>query len=122
MKTNVLLWLTALLLCAAVVALAANVDGKWTAQVPGREGAMREVTFNFKAEGDKLTGTMSTPGGDREISEGKISGDEISFVMVVGQGMRILYKGKVSGDEIKFTSEREGSGRTREFTAKRAGQ
>jgi hypothetical protein len=38
-----------------------------------------------------------------------------------GNDFKILYKGKVKGDEIAFTSEREGSGQTREFVAKRAG-
>lgn len=121
MKARVLFWLAVPLIFGAMLALAANVDGKWTAQVPSRDGGTRDVTFNFKAEGETLTGTMSSPMGDREISEGKVAGDDISFTITVGNGMKILYKGKVSGDEIKFTSEREGGGRTREFTAKRAG-
>ena len=42
----------------AVGAAAAEVDGKWTAEVPGRQGNT-EMTFNFKAEGAKLTGTVA---------------------------------------------------------------
>lgn len=119
---------TSLIVCIAVLVCAiagsaADVNGKWIAQVPGRGGEPREVTFIFKADGEKLTGTRSTPRGEGEISEGKISGDEISFAVTrsfQGREMKLLYKGKVSGDEIKFTRQREGSERTREFTAKRA--
>ena len=116
------------LLCAAVVlvvatASAADVSGKWTAQVPGRGGETRETTFTFKAAGMKLTGTMSGQQGEMAISDGKIDGDNISFSVTAnfgGNEVKLLFKGTVSGSEIKFTRTREGSDRTQEFTAKRA--
>jgi polyisoprenoid-binding protein YceI len=100
----------------------AAVTGKWTAQVPGRDGQTRDVTFNFKTAGDKLTGTMSGRQGDVEISEGKVKGDEVSFdvTMTMQGNAKMTYKGKVAGDEIKFTRHRDGSDRTSEFTAHRA--
>ena len=110
----------------AIAAWAADVTGKWVAEVPGREGQSMQMIFNFKVEGDKLTGTISTPRGESPISDGKIQGDEISFVQVIefgGNQMKFIYKGKVSGDEIRFTREREGGQgpgpRAREFVAKR---
>jgi hypothetical protein len=113
-------------LAVAVVAWAANIDGKWTAQVPGRGGQTSETTFTFKAEGDKLTGTMSGRQGDTAISDGKIAGDDISFNVVrdiQGNQIKLVYKGKVAGDEIKFTRTIEGGpgGQMppQEFTAKR---
>jgi len=112
------------LLLAAVAAFAADVNGKWVAQAPGRGGETREVTFNLKADGNQLTGSVTTQRGDVPISEGKIEGDDISFAQVMefnGNQVKLLYKGKVSGDEIKFTRQRDGGqGRTAEFTAKRA--
>jgi len=111
-------------LAALSLAWAADVDGKWTAQVPGRGGQTRETTFTFKAEGEKLTGTVSGMQGDNPISDGKISGDEISFTVKVsfnGNDITLLYKGKVSGDEIKMTRTRQGGDQPgQEFTAKRA--
>jgi polyisoprenoid-binding protein YceI len=101
----------------------AAVAGKWTAQVPGRDGQTRDVTFNFKTAGDKLTGTMSGRQGDVEISDGKVKGDELSFDVTMtmqGSAMKMTYKGKVAGDEIKFSRHRDGSDRTSEFTAHRA--
>jgi hypothetical protein len=111
MKSRILLIGAVLALVLAASALAADVTGKWTAQVPGRQGTS-EVTFNFKADGASLTGTMTSQFGESPISEGKINGDEISFAIVRtgpdGSERKILYKGKVTGDEIKFTREFQG--------------
>jgi hypothetical protein len=120
MKTLRFGLLIALVLSA--VALAADVSGKWVAQVPTRDGGTREAVFNLKAAGDGLTGTVSSPRGEQQITDGKISGDDISFTVVVefnGNQMKFLYKGKVAGDEIKFTRQRDGDERVQEFTAKR---
>jgi hypothetical protein len=107
----------------AALALGADVSGKWVASVQGRDGQAREVTYNFKSDGDTLTGTVAGPRGDMEISDGKIDGDKISFKTKVefnGNAMVMVYQGVVNGDEIKFTQTREGGDRSREFTAKRA--
>jgi len=118
MTTGLLLGLLSL------TALAADVTGKWTAQVPGRGGQTREQIFNFKADGGALTGTVSGRGGDMPIAEGKIDGDTISFSQTMefnGNSMKLVYKGTVSGDEIKFTRQRDGGDQPpQEFTAKRA--
>jgi Zn/Cd-binding protein ZinT len=103
----------------AMAAFAAGVDGKWTAQIPGRNGQSREATFTFKADGDKLTGSMSGRQGDSPISDGKIAGDTITFTRE-GQRGKQTYTGKVSGDEIKFKVEGGQGGGGQEFTAKRA--
>ena len=114
----------ALALIAVVQAAAADVSGKWTAQVPGRNGQTREQTFTFKVDGEKLTGSVSgMQGSENPISDGKISGDDISFTVAMsfqGNEVKMNYKGVVSGDEIKFTRSREGSDQKQEFTAKRA--
>jgi len=107
-----------------LTALAADVTGKWTAQMPSRRGQTREATFHFKADGNTLTGTVSGRMGDMPISDGRIEGDQISFTQTMegdGNTIKVLYKGTVSGDEIKFTRTRDGgAGRAQEFIAKRA--
>jgi hypothetical protein len=90
----------------ALSALAADVTGKWTAEVPGRQGNTQETTFNLKADGGTLTGTVTNRRGDSEIKDGKVDGDNISFVVVRTLGdneIKQTYKGAVSGDTIKFT-------------------
>src|SRR5215469_15079364 len=114
-------------ICAsAALAWAADANGKWVAQVPGRGGQTRETTFNFKVDGGKLTGTVSGMRGENPISDGKVSGDDISFTVALsfnGNDIKMNYKGKVSGDEIKFTRTIEGGPGNmpaQEFTAKRS--
>ena len=123
MKKRIAFLSVCFVFAALSVVWAADVDGKWTAQVPGRGGQTRETTFTFKAEGEKLTGTVSGMQGDNPISDGKISGDDISFSLKLsfqGNDFTFLYKGKISGDEIKMTRTREGSDQPgQEFTAKR---
>lgn len=107
-------WLLAgLLALSCAAAMAADVNGKWVAQVQGFQGDTIEITFNFKTEGEKLTGTISSPMGEREFTEGKISGDNISFVLLFeppgGENkFKINYKGKVAGDQIQITQTFEG--------------
>ncbi|HEY1239071.1 MAG TPA: hypothetical protein VGF16_00885 [Bryobacteraceae bacterium] len=113
--------LSALLGIFAVAAWAADVTGKWVAQVPGRQGT-QEMTFNLKQEGGTLTGTITGGRGDQTISDGKVEGNNVSFVVNLEfQGNKIAqnYKGTVSGDEIKFTREVAGRGNPQEFTAKK---
>jgi hypothetical protein len=118
MKT---LLITALLGLFALAASAADVTGKWMAQVPGRNGN-QDVTFNLQQSGNDLMGTVAQGEGEgRQISEGKVDGDNITFkVSFEARGNTITqeYKGTVSGDEIKFTRS-GGRGNPLEFTAKK---
>jgi len=109
--------IAAMLLLVMSTAFAADVTGKWSGEMPGRNGAAT-ATFMFKVDGDKLTGTMTGPQGEAPLQEGKVTGDKISF-STTGANAKILYEGAVAGDEIKMTRTREG-GQAREFTLKRA--
>ena len=117
MKTLVL---SALLGVFAWSAWAADVTGKWVAQVPGRNGN-QEMTFNLKQSGTELTGTIAGGRGDLTISDGKVDGDNLSFAVVLevnGNKITQNYKGTVAGDEIKFTRD-GGRGNPVEFSAKK---
>lgn len=108
-------------LCCAVLVLAADANGKWTTTISTQIGELA-YTYDFKIEGDKLTGKAKSQFGDIEITEGKVSGDVITFVENInfdGNAIRIEYSGKVAGDEIKFT-RKVGEFATEEFVAKRA--
>lgn len=124
-----LVQLTACLVLA--VALNASAEdkkidftGTWKSSFTNQDGQVRESTFKLKAEGEKLTGTISGRNNDTAIDEGKIKGDEISFKVTRefnGNKMVISYSGKVSGDTItgKSESERDGEKRSRDWVAKR---
>ncbi|MCU1330368.1 MAG: hypothetical protein JWN34_5738 [Bryobacterales bacterium] len=122
MKTTILAVMA--LLCSSLAALAADVTGKWTAEIPGGRGPST-ATFNFKAAGAKLEGTVTTvrQGNPVEsaISDGKVDGDKISFVQTMqmqGNEVKLNYTGVIKGDTIEMT--REGGRGPATFTAKKA--
>lgn len=122
MKIRLLLLGCAALALSSITALAADIDGKWTAEIEGRNGTMTQ-TFTFKTDGSTLTGTVSGRMGETQISDGKVDGDTISFSVTRefnGNSMKMNYTGKVSGDSIQFKMNMEGRNRAREFTAKRS--
>jgi hypothetical protein len=103
----------------SVAALAADFNGKWTADVQGRNGT-QTYTFEFHVDGTTLTGKVTTPRGETAITDGKIDGDNISFNQVMSMGgndMKIAYKGTASADGIKFTRQ-SGDRPAVEFVAK----
>ena len=104
----------------SMTALAADFNGKWTAEVQGRMGT-QTITFDFHVDGATLTGKVTTPRGDMDVTNGKVDGDNISFDQVMnfnGNSMTINYKGKADGDTIKFTRQM-GDRPAAEFVAKR---
>jgi len=106
-----ILQLGTLFALAALSIFAADPTGTWAASLPGRNGATMTVTFNLKADGGKLTGSVSGMRGDTEISDGKIDGDNVMFNVVReynGNKMVQSYKGVIEGDTIHFTVVREG--------------
>lgn len=119
-----LLVVSVVILCLAQV-FAADISGKWTTVINTPIGEM-SYTFDFKVEGEKLTGkAVMSMGGDSSesaLTEGSVKGDAISFVetlKVQGQELRSEYKGTISGDEIRG-SRQVGSYGAEEFVAKRA--
>jgi hypothetical protein len=108
----------------AVQAHAADVTGKWTAdmQMPGGGDSM-QIAFTFTQDGATLSGSVLGPQGDAmAISDGKVDGDKISF-KVSFNGMTITHEGTVNaaGDEIKLSSKSDsGDFPGMEMTLKRA--
>lgn len=108
---NALLALAAAL--AAQPLLAADIDGKWNATVDSPMGAVNLV-LEFKADGDKLTGSIASDMGGQTmppspISEGVVKGEHVTFKMSVmmmeGQPpLLISYVGKLKGDKLDLTS------------------
>src|SRR5207249_9928517 len=122
-QSNILFLATVMFTCA-LSALAVDLTGKWKAEFESQVG-VQKYTFEFKVEGEKLTGKASfermNQKGEAELLEGKVKGDEIFFVekiSVQDNELRVEYKGKVTGDEISFT-RKTGDLATVQFVAKR---
>ena len=110
MKLTTTLRAVGLLFAFSLAVLAAGIDGKWTGQVQGPQGSM-DITFVFKADGEKLTGTLTNQMGEVAIQEGTIKGDAVSFKVVRefnGNKFTLKYTGKLAGDELKLTRTFEG--------------
>ena len=76
-----------------------DISGHWTGKVKDQF----EVAFDFKQDGDKLTGSTKGPdGNDVQLQEGTIKGDDIAFGMpMMGDVAKVT--GKVKGDVITLT-------------------
>jgi hypothetical protein len=121
---NITLFALALSFVPSSHAAEESVVGKWKGQFDSQIG-IQKYTFEFKVDGDKLTGKavaereMGT--NEVQLTEGKINKDEISFVENLHFGdndIRIEYTGKISGDEIKF-HRKVADIATEDFVAKR---
>jgi hypothetical protein len=132
--TKKLLFVGAILLAVVLVAMAADsITGKWVYDQPafGRGGAApaaapagppRVVTMDLKADGAKLTGSVTTPGFARgggdpppptttAISNGKVDGSSFSFEVTRDMGdnsFTTKYEGSVSGSEMKLKTTTPG--------------
>lgn len=112
------------LVCVAPIH-GAEISGAWAAVIKTPIGEMN-YTYDFKAEGGKLTGkavmSMGAESSESALTEGSVKGDEISFVetlKVQGQELRCEYKGRISGNEIRC-SRTVGSYGAEEFIIRRA--
>jgi hypothetical protein len=122
--TKKLLFAGVILMAFALVAMGADaITGKWTMEQAGRGGGPpRVTTFDLKADGAKLTGTITSPGFGRggdtpppptttPISNGKVDGNNITFEVTRefgGNSMTIKYEGAVSGSEMKLKTTMPG--------------
>jgi len=89
----------ALVICAFVfvIAIAADLNGKWVGVIAIPGGNNLDVSYTFKVDGNKLTGTATSPNGDVSIDNGKIDGDKFSFSVNVG-GTDYPHVGKLYAD------------------------
>lgn len=105
-------------LCAGI-ASAAGVDGTWFGTV-----GQSEITFDFKTNGEKLTGTLDNAAapGATEIRDGKVKGEEISFNVVRtlnNAETTVPWTGKLVGDELRLQRGAVAGNALAEVVAKR---
>ncbi|TWR26437.1 glycoside hydrolase [Mucilaginibacter pallidiroseus] len=111
---------TALLVCCVVFAMAAvfaDLNGKWSGVINTPDGQALDVSYDFKVDGEKLTGVAKSPMGDVAVENGKIKGDDFSFTVNVS-GTDYPHKGKVYADSCGV--DLDFGGASTHFTLKRA--
>lgn len=81
----------------------AGAAGPWTMSYTTRDGVKMTSTLTLTMEGDKVTGTVSSPRGSVPLDEVSVKGDDITFAIVrvgFGDRIRIEYTGRIKGDTM----------------------
>jgi hypothetical protein len=93
------------------VAVAADISGNWSGTMQMGDNPI-SITYAFKQDGEKVTGTVTTPHGEAlPLSDGKLVGDKVTFYVQVDMGgtaAKFSIEGVIKGDEITLTTKAEG--------------
>ena len=109
--------MTRLICCLLLTAIAllADVTGKWSGSfdVTGPDGQTNanRAVFNFKQDGNSLTGTAGPSDEEQmNIRAGKIEGEKITFEVVLEGGDVIKFELALAENHIKGTANGEHGG------------
>ncbi len=80
-----------------LMAVFADLNGKWSGIIKTPDGSEIEAFYNFKVEGDQLSGTAESPAGIVTIDSGKVIGNTFSFKVTV-DGNEYPHTGKLYDD------------------------
>lgn len=78
-----------------------GINGNWKTTLESPQGNL-ELTFTYKVDGTKLTGTVSSPMGSQEINNGTVSENDFTYDIDV-MGNQMKFNGKLEKDVIKLT-------------------
>lgn len=90
---------------AALIAVSAftmshaqGISGKWKTSLESPQGSM-ELSFTYKVDGTKLTGTTTSPMGSQEIKNGKVTENEFYYEIDL-MGNVAKFNGKLDKDDV----------------------
>jgi hypothetical protein len=89
--------LLGLFILAAAMTFAADITGKWNANVVLDAGS-GAPTFVFQQSGDKLTGSYSGTVGEAKLT-GTVTGNKVEFSFDGGEAGPVKYSGTLDGDK-----------------------
>lgn len=106
----------ALVMVIITACFAADITGKWTGKIMDQY----DIAYNFKVDGEKLTGSTTGPEGNViNIQDGVIKGDDLSFgIHIMDTDMKIT--GKVKDDVITLVFPGMNGGEPMNVILKRA--
>ena len=83
-----------------------------------RENGPIELTYEFKASGETLTGTVTTAMGTVELTNGKIAGDTLSYDVQIESG-KITHTAKLNAEGTEIVITATGDWGTSEYVVKK---
>ena len=83
---------------------AANINGQWKGTIKDENGGDIDLTYDFKVDGKKLTGTVEGPIGKLDLEEGAAEGNQLKF-QVSFNDLHILHEATVADGKIKITAK-----------------
>lgn len=83
---------------------ATDITGHWTGNIMGQF----DISYDFKQEGEKLTGSTIGPDGNKlDINNGSVKGDDVKFSIDLN-GAPMVIAGKVKGNVINLSFNMNG--------------
>jgi len=95
--------LSLILLCCVFAAFAASasLNGEWHGTLKVDDDTQYPLQYDFKVEGNKLTGTAKGPTGDLPIVNGELHGSDFTFTVTL-QKMTLVHSGKFYPDSVSL--------------------
>ena len=103
----------------AASAFAADVTGKWVGNIETPNGPL-ELTYEFKAEGEAVTGTVASAMGSLPIAKGKFTGGVLTYEVAL-EGSVITHEAKVNEAGTEIAIKASGDFGTSEYVVKKVG-
>jgi hypothetical protein len=100
---------TTVLLCSALICFAAfaELSGKWKGILKMSDGNELPLTYVFKVDGEKLSGSVISERGEIPLTDGKITGNDFKFNIAINDNV-IANTGKYYGDSTIINSDFNG--------------
>jgi hypothetical protein len=102
---------------SAFAAFAADVTGKWVGSVETPNGTL-ELTYDFKADGETLTGTVASARANLPLNKGKIAGGVLTYE-VAWENSVIKHEATVNEAGTEITVKATGDWGTSEYVVKK---
>ncbi|MDB5003098.1 MAG: glycoside hydrolase [Mucilaginibacter sp.] len=100
---------TIVLLCSVLICFAAiaELSGKWKGVLKMSDGNELPLTYVFKVDGEKLSGSVISERGEIPLTEGKVKGSDFTFNITINDNV-IPNTGKYYGDSTVINSDFNG--------------
>ena len=96
---------------------ASDVTGKWVGSVETPNGPI-ELTYEFKADGEALSGTVASAMGSLPLNKGKIAGNVLTYEVAL-EGAVITHQATINEAGTEIAVKATGEWGTSEYVVKK---